>query len=151
MFRRRKRSFQNDTMFILAGAAIGGVLGLLYAPKRGVELRNDIKGELDNSLNQIRSGSLKLKNEFVNRAGNVLNTSREYVGNSYQSTAGLILNEITSLRKAFNSAVETYKYYKQKPEEPLQRQRTNDVFTKGDIIVNDEDLPKFEGMGRRQE
>jgi gas vesicle protein len=151
MFRRKRRSFQNDTIFMLAGAAVGGVLGLLYAPKRGVELRSDIKNELDNSLNQLRYGSLKLKNDFVNRTGNVLNSSRKYVGNSYQSTASLILNEITSLGKAFNSAVETYKQYKQQPEKREQISATNDVFTKSDVILNDEDLPKFEGMGRRQE
>ena len=147
MFKRRKRRFQNDTAFLLAGAAVGGAIALLYAPKPGSELRKDIKNEVDKSLLQVKQGTVSLKN----RAGNILDLSRQYLGSSYESTSNSIFHEIASLRTAFNSAVEAYKNYKEQPVEHQRQPRTNNVFTSTDVQVNDEDLPKFEGMGRRQE
>lgn len=46
---------------LLAGLALGGILGLLFAPKRGVELRESFKKDIDEG----HYGLNALKNAFV--------------------------------------------------------------------------------------
>jgi gas vesicle protein len=156
MFRRRKRKLSNDAIFMISGAAVGGILGLLFAPKKGSELRSDIKNEVDNTLNKTIDAAsglteqvLNSGDELVRRAAEVLNVSQQAVGNGYQSTIHSVQNEISQLRRAFDSAVETYKNYKKSNPAPVNR-RVNKVFTDGEVEYSDETLPKVEGMGRRQ-
>ena len=46
---------------LLAGAAIGAVLALLYAPKSGEETRKDIKRTIGNLEEELESLKIKLK------------------------------------------------------------------------------------------
>ena len=39
----------------VAGAAIGAGLGLLFAPKKGKELRKDLKNKFEEMINQVKS------------------------------------------------------------------------------------------------
>ncbi len=49
----------------LAGAAIGAGLGLLFAPKKGSEIRADLKVKLDDLLKQIKKIDVEdVKEEF---------------------------------------------------------------------------------------
>ncbi len=157
MFRRRRKRFPNNAAFLIAGAAMGGIAALLYARKPGVELRRDIKDEVDNTLNQIRRTAVDLKgstirtaSDFIDRAAEMVNLSKDYVTGSYKFTAGSVVNEILHLRTAINAAVDAYKNYNEHPITERQP-RVNNVFTTTEVPVNDEELPKFEGMGRRQE
>lgn len=46
---------------LLAGLALGGILGLLFAPKRGVELRESFKKDIDEGHYGVNA----LKNAFI--------------------------------------------------------------------------------------
>ncbi len=84
---------ENDTSsklsYFLVGAGIGAVVALLFAPKAGRELRDDIAGATRRGVDYASDSAKALGN----RATNVYNTSREKAAEIYgvgrEKTAGL--------------------------------------------------------------
>ena len=57
---------------LLAGVGIGAGLGLLFAPKKGSELRKDLKNKLDELVAKIKEVDLdEVKDEFFNKVDSI--------------------------------------------------------------------------------
>ncbi len=79
--------------FFLVGAGIGAVLALLFAPKSGEELRNDIADATRKGIDRSREAAEQLgakATEYYDatrtRAGEAYDSARETAGEYYEAT-----------------------------------------------------------------
>jgi len=79
--------------FFLVGAGIGAVLALLFAPKSGEELRNDIADATRKGIDKSREAATQLgqkANEYYDvgkqKAGEVYGAARETAEEYYEAT-----------------------------------------------------------------
>lgn len=68
--------------FFLVGAGIGAVLALLFAPKSGEELRNDIADATRKGIDKSKEAAQQLGA----KAGEYYDTARETAGEYYEAT-----------------------------------------------------------------
>ena len=83
----------------LAGSVIGGIIALLYAPKSGKELRNDIK--------------LK-KDEFLDDTSEYMQIAKEKANEKISSTKEKIGVETDRIKDAFKAGIDAYNEEKNK-------------------------------------
>ena len=100
----------------LFGAVVGGVIALLYAPKSGKEARKDISDEINNYVqkageakSKIIEKAKKFSNDMVGQTERIYSDVRRFKEGKYSGTAEKIESEITRLRTAIKSAVDSYK------------------------------------------
>jgi len=100
----------------LFGAVVGGVIALLYAPKSGKETRKDISDEVNNYMkkagevkSKIIEKAKKFSNDMVGQTERIYSDVRRFKDGKYSGTAEKIESEITRLRTAIKSAVDSYK------------------------------------------
>ena len=118
----------------LAGGAIGAILALLYAPKTGRELRNDIKSRTDEYLDEadkyiaearnkakvlINDGKKKSekiindakeKSEAILKdAEKVFNDAKAKASSNLDESKNILENETNNLKNAFKAGVDAYK------------------------------------------
>ena len=79
MSREDNSSATDKLTFLLIGAGIGATLALLFAPKKGSELRSDIADYTKKGLDAANEGA----RQIGSRAGEVYETGRERVGEVY--------------------------------------------------------------------
>ena len=79
--------------YFLVGAGIGAVLALLFAPKSGEELRNDIADATRKGIDRSKEAAQQLgakANEYYDagrqKAGELYDTARETAGEYYEAT-----------------------------------------------------------------
>lgn len=118
----------------LAGGAIGAVLALLYAPKSGKDLRNDIRAKTDDYLDDAEKfiAEAKVKaNEVINEgkrrseklivdaksksgellkdAEKIFNDAKTKASTTVQHGKEFIEDESTRLKTAVKAGVDAYK------------------------------------------
>lgn len=65
-------SKKKTVVTLAAGAAIGAGLGMLFAPKKGEELREDLKKKLDELAGKVKEIDLDdVKDEFFSKVDNL--------------------------------------------------------------------------------
>lgn len=63
---------KKDVAKFVAGAAVGVGIGLLFAPKKGSELRKDLKNKLDEFVQQLKDIDIKeVKEEFDKKVAEI--------------------------------------------------------------------------------
>ncbi|MBI3649492.1 MAG: YtxH domain-containing protein [Acidobacteria bacterium] len=79
MSREENSSATDKLTFLLIGAGIGATLALLFAPKKGSELRSDIADYTRKGIDVANEGARQLGN----RAGELYDTGRERAVDAY--------------------------------------------------------------------
>lgn len=104
----------------LLGALIGGVIGstvaFLFAPKKGKEVRENIKGNFDDLVNKTKDKSRQLFNQSLDMVDDIVKKSDElrtlikrYKEGTYDETIEKIESEIKRLRMALLTAIQAYR------------------------------------------
>jgi len=123
----------------IAGSVIGGIIALLYAPKSGKELRNDIKLKKDEFLDDtaeymqiaktkandlINEGKKKSEmliqeakkkaNSLLDDANKLLSSAKDKASGKMTDAKEKISSESDRIKDAFKAGVEAYKDEKKK-------------------------------------
>ncbi|MFZ0456613.1 MAG: YtxH domain-containing protein [Ignavibacteriaceae bacterium] len=104
----------------LLGALIGGVIGstvaFLFTPKRGKDVRENIKGNFDDLVNKTKDKSRQLFNQSLEMVDDIVKKSDElralikkYKEGTYDETIEKIEREIKRLRMVLLTAIQVYK------------------------------------------
>ena len=140
----------NYTKGFIAGGLLGSAVALLTAPKKGSELRSDIKQKFGHSLKAASDISKKyvhqaqqFENDLVKKAENIYSLVKDYTEGKYNGSVDKFEEELKKLRKAFYAAADTYKHYGE------QRPKTESIVEEIFYEYENEALPKTEGMHKR--
>ena len=126
----------------LAGSVVGSIIALLYAPKSGKELRNDIKLKKDEFIDDtseymkiakskasdlINEGKKKSEqiirdakekaNTLLDDANSVLSDAKLKASEKFGSTKEKITVETDRIKDAFKAGIDAYKEEKSKGSE----------------------------------
>ncbi len=82
-YTREETSASTKLTYLLVGGGIGAVLALLFAPKSGEELREDIADATRKGIEKSKVAATQLQE----RAGEYYEVSREKAGELYQTAA----------------------------------------------------------------
>ncbi len=108
---------------ILIGGVVGSAIAFLFAPKRGKEVRDDIKGNFDDMVNktkvkgrQLFNRSLDIVDDIVKKSDELRALVKKYKEGAYDETIEKIESEIKRLRLTLLTAIETYKNSRDREE-----------------------------------
>ncbi len=78
----------NSFLWFLAGLGVGAVVGVLYAPRSGFEMRDVIRSKAQESSDRARQTARRAReqaNEWVDRGSDVLNQQKERFRSAYEA------------------------------------------------------------------
>jgi gas vesicle protein len=78
----------NSFLWFLAGLGIGAVVGVLYAPKSGAELRSDIRNRFDDTRELINEKAAQAREQastWVDRGRDALSNQKEQFRSAYEA------------------------------------------------------------------
>ncbi len=124
----------NKITYFLAGASIGALVALLFAPKSGRELRGDISDATRRGIDYTSENAKALGSKATNlystgreKASDLYSTGRERASGLLESGKGLLSEQ----RNRMSAAIEAGKQaYHEKKSEGL-------ALDGGDVIEND--------------
>jgi gas vesicle protein len=133
------------------GFATGSVVSLLYAPQSGKEFRTNLKRDFSGFLKKAE----EIKSELINKAKSIasdiskksekfVETSKKLAEGRYSGSVETLEKEFVSVKHAINAAVNDYK------RSSDFRRSLNREFDDLFIDFENEVLPKFVGMGKRE-
>jgi gas vesicle protein len=109
---------------LLAGSAAGAFVALLYAPKSGKELQNDIRNKKDEYydktekfISDARDNAKSKSNELLKNAERIFTEAKNKTGIMFSSGKEVVDDEITKLKTAFDASINVYKGTKNKNDE----------------------------------
>jgi gas vesicle protein len=109
---REDSSAATKLTYLLVGGGIGAVLALLFAPKSGVELREDIADATRKGIEKSKEAATQLQE----KAGDYYEVSRERAGELYQTAtekAGELTDKVKSVAAStanpFSAAIDAGK------------------------------------------
>ncbi|HMF57343.1 MAG TPA: YtxH domain-containing protein [Pyrinomonadaceae bacterium] len=113
---RRRRGGGNDALnkltFLLIGGGIGAILALLFAPKSGEELRQDIADATRKSVDSARDTA----NQLGSRAGEYYEATRERAGELAQTARDAATRRTGTISAAIEAGKQAYRDEKRKTE-----------------------------------
>ena len=75
-------------LWFLAGLGVGAVVGVLYAPKAGDEMRETIRTKAQESADMARQQARRAReqaNDWMDRGRDVVNQQKEQFRNAYEA------------------------------------------------------------------
>ena len=78
----------NGFLWFLAGLGVGAVVGVLYAPRAGDEMRDVIMSKAQEGGERARQGARRAREqagEWVDRGRDVLNQQKEQFSSAYEA------------------------------------------------------------------
>lgn len=78
----------NSFLWFLAGLGLGALVGVLYAPKSGAELRSDIRNKFDDTrelFNEKAAQAREQAGAWADRGREVLNQQKEQFRSAYEA------------------------------------------------------------------
>ncbi len=144
----------HDKNFSLTAFLVGGILGasasLLFTPRSGKELREDIKRQTDNYLNEVKlrrdtliQRSKTTADLLKRKAEDLTESIINYANGKIEKPLSVIEKEIAGLKSAINAARASYSSI---PEIHGTSMDGNGQSLAGEY--EDESLPKHIGMGK---
>ncbi len=79
----------NGFLWFLAGVGVGAVVGVLYAPKSGEEIRDTIRSKAQESGERARSQARRVReqaSDWVDRGSDVIDEQKERLRNAYEAS-----------------------------------------------------------------
>ncbi|GEM_PF-1768285 len=90
------------TSFLLGGA-VGGAIALMFAPKSGKHLRNDISRKTNELIEEGRNKSYETWNGAKEKAGNTIDRANDFFNNGVEKIAGKTKKVKERLESDFNA------------------------------------------------
>jgi len=97
---------QVNSLFLgfLLGGAVGGAIALLYAPKSGEQLRNDIKKTSNELYEDGKKKTYESWNDAKAKAENIIDSANDVLSSNVEK----IVRKSENLREALKSGVNAY-------------------------------------------
>ena len=90
------------TGFMLGGA-VGGAIALMFAPKSGKHLRNDISRKTNELIEEGRNKTYETWNEAKEKAVNTIDAANEFLNTGAEKIAGKTKKVKAGLESGFNA------------------------------------------------
>ena len=89
-------------LYLIAGTGIGAALGLLFAPKSGEEIRNDLSSQAQHGMDML-SEKVEQGKKYVRDKGGAAGTVRSIVDSGKQT----LNDSVESVKSRFKESIET--------------------------------------------
>jgi len=93
----------NNLLFFLAGAAAGAILGILYAPDKGINTREKLGAKLDDYRQKLKEYIDKLTTQQVQEVFSEAKSEGQRVINDAKSEAERLLQDVEDLINQISS------------------------------------------------